>query len=71
MKKKLMMMVGKTIELETLDGAYRSGTLSGFKWFTVMVDGEGVDVPDALYLNGETSDDVSWNRMAFIREKTL
>jgi hypothetical protein len=64
-------MIGKRVELETLDGAYREGVLSGFKWFTVQVGGEGYDVPDALYLNDEQSDDVSWNRLAYLREKTL
>lgn len=69
--KKLTEMIGKQVELETLDGAYREGTLSGFKWHTVMVNGEKFDIPDALYLNDETSDDVSWNRLAYLREKTL
>jgi hypothetical protein len=64
-------MIGKTVELETLEGAYREGRFSGIKWFEVAVNGEPLKLPEAIYLNDEESDDVAWNRLAFIREKEL
>lgn len=58
--------VGEFVELETVDGAYRSGRLSGIRCRTVKLNGEEVDVITHLEMNNDPSDCLEMDRIVSV-----
>lgn len=56
---KLHVSVGKFVHLETVEGAVRSGRLSGLRLSTFLVNEEVVDVVKEVELNGDPSDTIA------------
>lgn len=52
----LLNSVGRNIQLETHDGSVREGKLTGFEMRTFKLNGEDVDWPTHLQLNGDPYD---------------
>jgi hypothetical protein len=50
--------VGKYVRLETTHGVNRSGKLSGIRTRKVNVNGEDVDIPIELEVNGDPTDTI-------------
>lgn len=48
--------VGKYVHLETHDGSYREGKLTGFTHRQLVINGKPVDWPVELELNGDPGD---------------
>jgi hypothetical protein len=48
--------VGKFIHLETHDGVFREGKLTGLRMREIHLNGEEVEMPIAVELNGDPSD---------------
>lgn len=48
--------VGHYIHMETMDGIVREGRLSGIRMREIYVNGEMVDYPDGLELNGDCNE---------------
>lgn len=56
--------VGKFVHLETGDGIEREGKLTGLRTREMFVNGECVDVPTAIELNGDPNDFVDFGFIA-------
>lgn len=48
--------VGKFVHLETRDGVHREGKLTGLRTREIIMNGEPVEMPIALELNGDPND---------------
>lgn len=58
--------VGKSISLETVDGACREGRLSGLRMTQTKFNGVDVDVLQELELNGDPTDCIPIDRISSI-----
>lgn len=58
--------IGRRCQIETVDGCYRSGTITGVQLNVLSVDGRTVFLPISVELNGDATD-----RMEFHRFKTF
>lgn len=63
----LVSSVGKNVRIETHDGIYRDGRLSGIGMRVIKVNGADLDWPADVELNGDPSDRVPFDRIASIR----
>lgn len=48
--------IGKFVHLETGDGVHREGKLTGLRTREIKMNGEDVDLPVAVELNGDPND---------------
>lgn len=48
--------VGKNIHLETMEGVFREGKLTGLRMRDIEMNGKAVDYPEAIELNGDPTD---------------
>lgn len=53
--------IGKFIHLETGDGVHREGKLTGLRTREMIFNGEEVDVPIAVELNGDPNDYIEFS----------
>lgn len=60
---KVLDAVGKAIHLETVDGSYREGRLSGLETRAVSLNGQLIDWPLALELNGDPGDLINFEHI--------
>lgn len=58
--------VGDFVELETTDGGYRSGRLTGTRSRTVKLNGEEVDLITHLEMNNDPSDCLEMDRIVSV-----
>ena len=54
---------GERITVETTDGCYRHGVLTGISWSHVNVTGRDLRSPTAIALDNEPGDELPWNRL--------
>lgn len=64
-------MIGSKIVLETKDGCRRTGTLTEVAWCDVLVNGNKVVWPRGLILNGDKTDEIPWERLAWVSSDAL
>ena len=62
----LMASVGKYMELETSDGLFRQGKITGFRFRDFQFDGHKVLVPTEVEINGDPNDRVPLDRISHI-----
>ena len=48
--------VGKNIHLETMEGVFREGKLTGLRMRDIEMNCKAVDYPEAIELNGDPTD---------------
>lgn len=56
--------VGRHFWLETSDGVEREGRITGFRVRTIVVNGDVVDFPIEIEINGDSMDTIPLNRVA-------
>lgn len=63
---RLVDSVGEFMSLETTDGLMREGRISGFTYRSLLLDGEEVQLPIEIEVNGDPSDRIPIDRIAKI-----
>lgn len=53
---KLVDAVGRNIHLETMEGVFREGKLTGLRMRDLEMNGKRVDYPEAIEFNGDPTD---------------
>jgi hypothetical protein len=61
---KLLASVNHYINLSTTDGIDRDGRISGFVMRSFVFNGQKIDVPTEIELNGDPNDKISLDRIA-------
>ena len=59
--------VGKNFALETTDGVTRSGKISGLTHESFKLNGNTVDMPVEIEINGDPNDRVPLNRLITLK----
>ena len=59
-------MVGRFVHLETHDGSFREGRVTGVEYQTTMVNKRKIELPKAIELNGDPSDKIEWSWIKII-----
>lgn len=55
----LLSSIGRNVSLETHDGCTREGKLTSFDCRGIIINGEQLDMPMALELNGDITDHIT------------
>jgi hypothetical protein len=63
---KLVESVGEFMSLETTDGILREGRISGFTYRSFILNGDEVQLPIEIEVNGDPSDRIPIDRIAKI-----
>jgi hypothetical protein len=54
---------GERVQVETTDGCYRHGILSGIEWKAVNVAGRELKTPTGICLDNEPGDVLPWPQL--------
>lgn len=57
---------GRFVDLETMEGLHREGKLTGWTMRQFKINGQDVDWPEELELNGDPNDRIPLDRIASI-----